>query len=62
MTNKITISRLAGCLQRRIVEELANKNEEELNYLSTTVRGLFEVAERENDTELNSLLDDMTTS
>lgn len=30
-----------------------------MNYLSTTVRVLFEVAERENDTELYSLLDDM---
>jgi hypothetical protein len=36
-----------------------NQNEEELNYLSTTVRVLFEAAEHENDAELYALLDDM---
>ena len=59
MTSKITISQLFRYLQRRIVEELGNQNVEELNYLSTTVRILFEAAEHENDPELYSLLDDM---
>ena len=59
MSTQITISQLFGYLHRRIVAELTNQNEEELNYLGTTVRVLFEAAEHENDAELYTLLDDM---
>jgi hypothetical protein len=46
-------------LHQCVLDELARKNEEELNYLSSTVRELREAAERYQDTELYSLLDDM---
>jgi hypothetical protein len=59
MENEMTIARLLRYLQRRIDEELVNGNEEELNYLSTTVTVLWEAAEHQKDTELYSVLDDM---
>lgn len=59
MSSQMTISQLFGYLHRRIVAELTNQNEEELNHLGTTVRVLFEAAEHENDAELYTLLDDM---
>ena len=55
----MTIPQLVRYLQQRILDELTKKNEEELNYLSTTVRVLFEAAEHENDADFYSLLDDM---
>lgn len=55
----MTLVDLLRYLHQRVLEELVKKNEEELNYLSTTVRELCEAAERYQDTELYSLLDDM---
>jgi hypothetical protein len=59
LPNQMTLVDLLRYLHQRILDELAKKNEEELNYLSTTVRELWEAAERYQDTELYSLLDDM---
>jgi len=55
----MTLVDLLRYFHQRVLKELAKKNEEELNYLSTTVRELWEAAERYEDTELYSLLDDM---
>jgi hypothetical protein len=55
----MTLVDLLRYLHQCVLDELAKKNEEELNYLSTTLRVLWEAAERHHDTELYSLLDDM---
>jgi len=59
LSNRMTLVDLLRYLHQRVLDELTKKNEEELNYLSTTVRELWEAAERYEDTELYSLLDDM---
>jgi hypothetical protein len=55
----MTLVDLLRYLHTRVLDELPNKNEEELNYLSTTVEELFEAAGHLHDTEVYSLLDDM---
>jgi len=60
MQHQLTIPRLLHYLHERILLELTNQNEEELNYLGTTVRVLFEAAEQEKDSDLYGLLDDMS--
>jgi hypothetical protein len=56
---KMTIPQLLRYLHQRILDELAKGNEEELNYLSTTTRVIFEAAESHGDDDLYSLLDDL---
>ena len=60
MEHQLTIPRLLHYLHERMLLELTNQNEEELNYLGITVRMLFEAAEQENDSDLYALLDDMS--
>jgi hypothetical protein len=59
LPNQMILVDLLRYLHQCVLDELARKNEEELNYLSSTVRELREAAERYQDTELYSLLDDM---
>jgi hypothetical protein len=59
LPNQMTLVDLLRYLHQRILDELSNKNEEELNDLSTIVRGLFEAAGRHHDDEVYSLLDDL---
>jgi hypothetical protein len=55
----MTIIDLLQYLHQRILDNLARQDEEELNYLSTTLRELWEAVEQHGDSELYVLLDDM---
>ena len=59
MRNKMTMLDLLRYLHKRMLDELAKGDEDELNYLSTTLRELWEAAERFGDSDLYMLLDDM---